>query len=160
MAKRTASAKKQARSGARRAIRNRAVRSEVKTKVVKVRRSLAEGAGGESDRNALALDAVRSLDRAASKGVLHPNNAARRKARLMRQMARVAVEAPAAGGKGKKPAASGTAGRSTAAQAPARPKGPAGAGRAKAPTAAPAAMPAKASVPAKGSGKPAPATKK
>ena len=43
MAKRTASAKKQARSGVRRALRNRAVRSEVKTKVVKARRTLVGG---------------------------------------------------------------------------------------------------------------------
>ena len=38
MAKRTASAKKQARAGVRRTLRNRAVRSEVKTKIVKARR--------------------------------------------------------------------------------------------------------------------------
>ncbi|TAN31827.1 30S ribosomal protein S20 [bacterium] len=104
MAKRTASAKKQARSGVRRALRNRAVRSEVKTKVVKARRTLSEGPVAESDRHALALEAVRALDRAAAKGVLHPNNAARRKARLTRQMAKVAI-APAAAAKGKKAAA-------------------------------------------------------
>lgn len=88
----------------RRALRNRAVRSEVKTKVVKARRTLSEGPVAESDRHALALEAVRALDRAAAKGVLHPNNAARRKARLTRQMAKVAI-APAAAAKGKKAAA-------------------------------------------------------
>ncbi len=89
MAKRTASAKKQARASVRRAQRNRAVRSEVKTKIVKARRTLTEAPVAESEKYALALDAIRALDRAASKGVLHRNNAARRKARLTRQLVMV-----------------------------------------------------------------------
>jgi small subunit ribosomal protein S20 len=106
MAKRTASAKKQARSGVRRALRNRAVRSEVKTKVVKARRTLVGGPVAESERYAIALEAIQALDRAASKGVLHRNNAARRKSRLAKQLSKLAV-APAASatvgtGKGKK----------------------------------------------------------
>ena len=106
MAKRTASARKQARSGVRRALRNRAVRSEVKTKVVKARRTLVGGPVAESERYAIALEAIKSLDRAASKGVLHRNNAARRKSRLAKQLSKLAVSAaaaPAAGaGKGKR----------------------------------------------------------
>ena len=90
MAKRTASAKKQARASVRRTQRNRAVRSEVKTKIVKARRILVETPDAESDRYAVALDAIRALDRAASKGVLHRRNAARRKARLTRQLVKVA----------------------------------------------------------------------
>ena len=101
MAKRTASAKKQARAGARRAERNRARKSEVKTLVTKVRRSLRGGDG--TDRSTVLVDAVRVLDRAAAKGVLHRNNAARRKSRLARQMAKVAAAAPASA-KGKKSA--------------------------------------------------------
>ena len=100
MAKRTASAKKQARAGVRRAERNRAVRSEVKTLVVKARKSLTGGPVAESDRYALTLEAVRALDRAASKGVLHKNNASRRKARLARQMAKLKIAPPVAA-KGK-----------------------------------------------------------
>jgi small subunit ribosomal protein S20 len=90
VAKRTASAKKQARASVRRTLRNRAVRSEVKTKIVKARRTMTEGPVAESERYAVALEAIRALDRAASKGVLHPNNAARRKARLTRQLVKVA----------------------------------------------------------------------
>ena len=105
MAKRTASAKKQARASVRRSIRNRGVKSEVKTKVVKARRSFTESPVASSDRAALAIDAIRSLDRAASKGILHRNNAARRKARLMRQLVKVggttAKAAPAAPARGK-----------------------------------------------------------
>ena len=103
MAKRTASAKKQARSGARRAARNRGARSEVKTLIVKARRSLTDTQAETTDRIQSAGDAVRALDRAASKRVLHPNNAARRKSRLARQLARVAAAAPAPA-KGKKAA--------------------------------------------------------
>jgi small subunit ribosomal protein S20 len=107
MAKRTASAKKQARSGVRRALRNRAVRSEVKTKVVKARRTLTGGPVAESDRFALALEAIQALDRAASKGVLHRNNAGRRKSRLAKQLSKLAMSSAGATsgtavGKGKK----------------------------------------------------------
>ena len=115
MAKRTASAKKQARSGVRRALRNRAVRSEVKTKVVKARRTLVGGPVAESERFAIALQAIQALDRAASKGVLHRNNAGRRKSRLAKQLAKLAMS-PAAGsaagtaaGKGKKAPAAAAA---------------------------------------------------
>jgi len=96
VAKRTASAKKQARAGVRRALRNRAVRSEVKTKVVKARRTLVGGPVAESERYAIALEAIKALDRAASKGILHRNNAGRRKARLAKQLSKLAM-APAAG---------------------------------------------------------------
>ena len=108
VAKRTASAKKQARSGVRRAERNRAVRSEVKTLVVKARKSLTGGPVAESDRYKLTLEAVRALDRAASKGVLHKNNASRRKSRLARQMAKLKIAPPAAA-KGKKEVKKGAA---------------------------------------------------
>jgi small subunit ribosomal protein S20 len=102
MAKRTASAKKQARAGVRRSARNRGTRSEVKTMITKARRSFAESPVAESDRAALTVEAIRALDRAAAKGILHRNNAARRKARLMRQLVKVggSVKAPAAAKKG------------------------------------------------------------
>ncbi len=92
----------------RRAIRNRAVKSEVKTLVVKARKSLVGGPVAESDRYALTLEAVQALDRAASKGILHRNNAARRKGRLTKLMAKLAIAAPAPAGpagRGKKGAA-------------------------------------------------------
>ncbi len=134
MAKRTASAKKQARSGVRRALRNRAVRSEVKTKVVKARRTLVGGPVAESERYALALEAIQALDRAASKGVLHRNNAGRRKSRLAKQLSKLAMS-PAAG------SAAGPAAKAKKAPAGAAAKPAAKAGTAKpaAKSAAPAA---------------------
>jgi small subunit ribosomal protein S20 len=111
MAKRTASAKKQARASVRRALRNRAVRSEVKTKVVKARRTLVGGPVAESERFSIALEAIKALDRAASKGILHRNNAGRRKSRLAKQLSKLAITAGSAGvgaqagsGRGKKTA--------------------------------------------------------
>jgi len=120
VAKRTASAKKQARASVRRTQRNRAVRSEVKTKIVKARRILVETPVAESDRYAVALDAIRALDRAASKGVLHRRNAARRKARLTRQLVKVAGTAvPTAAAKKSAAAPAGKKGAApVAAKAP------------------------------------------
>jgi small subunit ribosomal protein S20 len=104
VAKRTASARKQARAGARRAIRNRGARSEVKTLIVKARRSLTDTQAEASERTDSTVEAVRALDRAAAKRILHPNNAARRKSRLARQLAKLAAAAPAPPAKGKKAA--------------------------------------------------------
>jgi small subunit ribosomal protein S20 len=111
----------------RRAARNRAVRSEVKTKVVKARRTLTGGPVAESERFAIALEAIQALDRAASKGVLHRNNAGRRKARLAKQLAKLAITPAGGGGRG-----AGGAG--------ARSAGAGGARAKKAPAAAPVAV--------------------
>lgn len=118
MAKRTASAKKQARASVRRTARNRGARSEVKTRVVKARRSLTESPVAQSERAALTIDAIRSLDRAAAKGILHRNNAARRKARLMRQL--VKLGGPVAAAPAAKGSARGAAAPAPAAAAPAK----------------------------------------
>jgi small subunit ribosomal protein S20 len=151
VAKRTASAKKQARAGVRRALRNRAVRSEVKTKVVKARRTLTGGPVAESERYAIALEAIQALDRAASKGILHRNNAGRRKARLAKQLSKLAMSAAAGSG-----AAAGTVTRGKAVKGK---KGPAAAATARPAAAAPKAAAPKAAAksPAKNE---APASKK
>ena len=98
MAKRTASAKKQARAGARRTVRNRGVRSEVKTLIVKARKAVGGSSSAStpaSERLAVGMEAVKALDRAAAKGILHPNNAARRKSRLAKQLAKLSAAASA-----------------------------------------------------------------
>jgi small subunit ribosomal protein S20 len=106
----------------RRAARNRAVRSEVKTKVVKARRTLTGGPVAESERFAIALEAIQALDRAASKGILHRNNAGRRKARLAKQLAKLAIKAPSSGSGGRaKKTAAATAPAAAAAGAASKP---------------------------------------
>ncbi len=59
--------------------RNKAVRSEVKTRVKHAEAAIAEGAENADE---LFRAAVKSIDKAATKGVFHKNAAARRKSRL------------------------------------------------------------------------------
>ena len=76
----TKSAKKELRKAQKRRMRNRYYRSRARTYVKKVRKLLAEGRIEEA-REALRL-AFSALDKAAEKGIIHKNNAARRKSRL------------------------------------------------------------------------------
>ena len=64
--------------------RNRGFRSAARTYIKKTRRLIAEGRLEEAQ--VAAQQAVRTLDKAAVKGILHRNNVARRKSRLMRQL--------------------------------------------------------------------------
>ena len=64
----------------------------MKTKITKFRRGAAEGVEGVEQ---LVVVAISALDRAVAKGVLHRNNAARRKARLMKRL-QASGQAPAA----------------------------------------------------------------
>ena len=75
------SARKRIRANERKRVRNRTVRSAVRTRITKARRALL-GTEMESAPE-LVLAAVRELDRAAEKGILHRKNASRRKSRLM-----------------------------------------------------------------------------
>ena len=70
------------RQEAKRRLHNRSVKSLVKTQVSKARTAIT---GGQDAEEAVRL-AVSELDRAAKKGVIHRNNAARRKSRLMKQL--------------------------------------------------------------------------
>lgn len=63
-------------------LRNRAIRSELKTATRAVREAVSEGNGTEA--YAKALYACRLLDVAASKGVIHRNQAANRKSGVMK----------------------------------------------------------------------------
>lgn len=81
------SAEKRWRQSLKRRMRNRGVRTAVRTQIKTVNRSLGTG---EPDGDALKL-AVRALDKAAEKGIIHPNNAARRKSRLMHKFAVVSA---------------------------------------------------------------------
>lgn len=65
-----------------RAVRNRAQRSALRTAVKK---ASAPTASAEDQATAVTL-----LDRAARKGLVHPNNAARKKSRLAKQAAAAA----------------------------------------------------------------------
>ena len=77
--------KKRILTNEKRRVRNQAVKSELKTYVRKVRAAISEG---DKDAAAEALRAAgRKLDKAASKGVIHKNQAAQRKSKLAKQVA-------------------------------------------------------------------------
>ena len=80
----TKSAKKALRVSQRRRDQNKPVRSQVKTYVKKAEQSISSNEL-ESAKQAVKR-AMTALDKAAQKGVIHPNNAARRKSRLMKKL--------------------------------------------------------------------------
>ena len=75
----------------KRRIRNRSVRSAVKTFIGKARTAIAAEPLEDTTEQTI-LTAIQELDRAARKGIIHTNNAARRKSRLIKR-ARTAANA-------------------------------------------------------------------
>ena len=65
-------------------MRNKAVKSSLKTAIKRV--DVAVAAGDKTAAIEAARAAARSLDKAASKGVIHPNQAANRKSGLMKRV--------------------------------------------------------------------------
>jgi small subunit ribosomal protein S20 len=80
----TQSAIKRIRRSERRRRINQVHRSRARTYVKRTRTLIA--AGQIEDAEAAALQAVRSLDKAAERGIIHKNKAARSKSRLMKQL--------------------------------------------------------------------------
>ena len=81
-----AAAEKRMRQEQRRRAFNRSTKSIVKTNITKARQAIAApNISGEAAEDAVR-QAVSELDKAAKKGVIHKNNAARRKSRLMKQL--------------------------------------------------------------------------
>lgn len=78
------SAQKRVRSSERQRVRNKSIRSLTKTSVTKAEKLIFSGEQ-ESARESVAA-AVSSLDKAVGKGIIHANNAARRKSRLMKKL--------------------------------------------------------------------------
>jgi len=78
------SVQKQVRVAGGRRLRNKPIRGLTKTNITKAEKLIFSGEL-ESARKAV-LVAISSLDKSAEKGVIHPNNAARRKSRLMKKL--------------------------------------------------------------------------
>jgi small subunit ribosomal protein S20 len=66
--------------------RNRMIRSRARTFVKKARTAQTTANATVASALEATREAIRELDRAASKGVIHKRNAARRKSRLMKQL--------------------------------------------------------------------------
>ena len=81
------SAQKRLRRSRQQRLRNQAIESRSKTAIRAARSAIA---AGTPQAEALTRVVQRILDKAASKGVLHPSTAARKKSRLARRAARAA----------------------------------------------------------------------
>lgn len=79
---------KRNRQNEKRRLRNRAVRSEMYTR----EKSAVAAAGSENEVESLRL-AIKRIDKAAAKGVLHKNAAARKKSRLIARVRTAGVDA-------------------------------------------------------------------
>jgi small subunit ribosomal protein S20 len=86
------SQKKRNLQNARRHERNKSVRSELKTRIKSADRAAV---GGADDTAAQVQQAVKALDMAAAKGIIHKNQAANRKSKLMRRVAKAQAGASA-----------------------------------------------------------------
>lgn len=79
---------KRNRQNEKRRLRNRAIRSEMYTRD----KSAMAAAGSDNEVEALRL-AVKRIDKAAAKGVLHKNAAARKKSRLIARVRSAGADA-------------------------------------------------------------------
>jgi len=82
----TKSAKKRIRQNEKRRLRNRFFKGNARSFIKRARLAIQEGNLEEAEM--WVRKAYKALDKAASKGVIHPNNAARRKSRLMSMLNR------------------------------------------------------------------------
>ena len=76
------SAKKRVLVTASKTARNKAVKSNLKTTIKKAEATIADGT---NDQEAIRL-AIKRIDQACAKGILHKNTAARRKSKLVRKL--------------------------------------------------------------------------
>jgi small subunit ribosomal protein S20 len=75
---------KRNRQNEKRRVQNRVYRGRARTFVNQAREAI--GASNTEEAQAAVIQAVSALDKAAIKGVIHKNNAARRKSRLMKYL--------------------------------------------------------------------------
>jgi small subunit ribosomal protein S20 len=103
------SAKKRHRQSLKLQQRNRSVKTEARSAVRKARELIAAGSAEEAATAVREASAI--LDRAASKGVLHRNNATRRKTRLVHGLQKTGTAGAPAAPKARKTAAKTTRSR-------------------------------------------------
>ena len=84
------SQKKRILTNAKRHDRNKAVRSELKTRIKTADKSATDAA---EDTDEAVRRAVKALDMAAAKGIIHKNQAANRKSKLMKRVSKAQASA-------------------------------------------------------------------
>ena len=87
------SAQKRVRQVEKRQLRNKSVLSQCKTSITKAEKFIFSGEMESAE--AAVVTALRALDKAVEKGIIHANNAARRKARLMKKLNQAKALPPA-----------------------------------------------------------------
>jgi small subunit ribosomal protein S20 len=87
----TLSAKKRIRQTAKRRVRNRDRRRDIRLELKKVHSAIAAGDKAAAATELKAAQTI--LDRIAVRGTIHPNTAARRKSRLARKINALAAKA-------------------------------------------------------------------
>lgn len=90
----TKSSKKDLRRSAKKTIRNKAVRSALKTYIKKVRTTVTQE--NPEQASVALIDAVSALDKAVQRGIIHKNQAARRKSRIAKKAAALLKAGPVA----------------------------------------------------------------
>ena len=79
---------KRNRQNDKRRARNRAARSEINTRTAGAEAAALSGDGDAAEKLRIA---VKRIDMAAAKGILHPNTASRKKSRLTQRVARISA---------------------------------------------------------------------
>jgi len=79
---------KRQRQEQKRRMRNKAVISKIKTLIKKVKKLIVEG----KEYQETLKTAIKEIDKAASKGIIHKNNAARKKSRLMKTIQKLTMD--------------------------------------------------------------------
>jgi small subunit ribosomal protein S20 len=87
------SAKKRLRQQERRRVRNRAIRSSLRTYVKRVRTALEENDAARAETEFRVT--AKKLDQASAKGIIHKNTASRYKSRLQQAIRKAKQPAPA-----------------------------------------------------------------
>ncbi|MDD5081947.1 MAG: 30S ribosomal protein S20 [Dehalococcoidales bacterium] len=80
----TSSAVKRVRENARKRVRSKSIRSQCKTNITKAEKLIFSGKVDLAPEAVQA--AISALDKAQGKGIIHPNNASRRKSRLLKKL--------------------------------------------------------------------------
>ncbi|MBP1534974.1 MAG: 30S ribosomal protein S20 [Ruminococcus sp.] len=77
------SAKKRVKVIEKKTLRNKAIKSDLKTALKKADAAVAENA---ADKEQVVRAAIKKVDMACTKGILHKNNAARKKSQLAKKL--------------------------------------------------------------------------
>ncbi|MFN4226943.1 MAG: 30S ribosomal protein S20 [Candidatus Ratteibacteria bacterium] len=89
MAKKKRSVLKRQRQEIKRRLRNKMIKSKIKTLIKKTKEAVLNN---DPEFNKILKETIKEIDKSVAKGVLHKNNAARKKSRLMKFIKKYKVQ--------------------------------------------------------------------